>query len=451
MRQAVVIIHGIGEQVPMNTLRGFIDSLMQFEKRSKKRKGKGYWSKPDRVSESYELRRFTAEQSHKRPVTDFFELYWAHNMRDTTIGHIIPWFKSLLLKWPPTRLLYVWLLSWVLVLLGLYFIISGVDQSLSIFKDNKMLYSLLGLLGTFLMQTVIIKYFGDAARYLTPNPENIAERHNIRRQGIDLLRNLHNSKRDYDRIVLVGHSLGSVIGYDIIKHLWIEFNEMHGKPSSFKQPALKAMEKYATNIKTMAGDNNQKCLTDFQMHHFRKLQRHLWKEYRQLGNPWLITDFITCGSPLAHASLLMSRSSNDLVDRQEDRELPTCPPVAEGKSDVHPNGRYYSYKKRYKLENGQKRSIKVLHHAAPFACTRWTNLYFGGDIIGGPLQPAFGQGIEDIKVSLTGFTPMNWLPTTHTQYWRNKIKRQLQDYTQYKAIKELHRALDLDAKEWLYH
>jgi hypothetical protein len=46
----------------------------------------------------------------------------------------------------------------------------------------------------------------------------------------------------------------------------------------------------------------------------------------------------------------------------------------------------------------------VLHHAAPFAVTRWTNLYFPvkgyllGDWFGGPLQPLFGRGVWDREV-----------------------------------------------------
>ena len=55
-RQAVVLIHGIGEQRPMETLKGFVAAFFpgddfDFGDRS-------YYSKPDEVSDSYELRRF---------------------------------------------------------------------------------------------------------------------------------------------------------------------------------------------------------------------------------------------------------------------------------------------------------------------------------------------------------------------------------------------------------
>src|SRR5437764_393830 len=58
-------------------------------------------------------------------------------------------------------------------------------------------------------------YAGDAARYLHVAPPNIQGRRQIREAGIDLLEKLHQSG-EYDRIILVGHSLGSVIGFDIL-------------------------------------------------------------------------------------------------------------------------------------------------------------------------------------------------------------------------------------------
>src|SRR5439155_3474313 len=43
---------------------------------------------------------------------------------------------------------------------------------------------------------------GDAARYLSPLPQNIKLRQTIRSEGLKLLRTLHDS-RDYDRIIVV--------------------------------------------------------------------------------------------------------------------------------------------------------------------------------------------------------------------------------------------------------
>ena len=106
-----------------------------------------------------------------------------------------------------------------------------------------------------------------------------------------------------------------------------------------------------------------------------------------LGKPWLVTDLITLGSPLAHAQLLLARTQKELRNRQNERELPTCPPI--------PDNRTFSYRLTYDVA-GEKRTIFVLHHAAAFACTRWTNLYFAarwgffGVLVGGPLRQIFG-------------------------------------------------------------
>ena len=62
-----------------------------------------------------------------------------------------------------------------------------------------------------------------------------------------------------------------------------------------------------------------------------------------------------------------------------------------------------------------------LHHAAPFAVVRWTNIYdpatlvFFGDIIGGPLGPVLGPAVVDVNLKeLRGRQSWSF---THTKYW----------------------------------
>ena len=61
---------------------------------------------------------------------------------------------------------------------------------------------------------ILVNIVGDAARYLHAAPTNVQRRHEIRSAGIEVLRSLHDPERHYDRIIVVGHSLGSVIGFD---------------------------------------------------------------------------------------------------------------------------------------------------------------------------------------------------------------------------------------------
>jgi len=142
---------------------------------------------------------------------------------------------------------------------------------------------------------------------------------------------------------------------------------------------------------------------------FQKAQENLWVQQRIHGNPWLITDLITLGSPLTHAPFLLSNNSQEFAIRKNDRELPTCPPVRED-GKIHFNHK----SKNYISESGEEKSIYTLHHAATFGPTRWTNLYFKADLIGGPLQEVFGKGINDIEVKLTSWLD---LPLAHTKYW----------------------------------
>jgi len=86
MKQAVVVIHGIGEQKPMDTVRGFVDAVMPLPSNPNKPK---FWSKPDPMSELFELRKLTAPQSRTVPPTDFYEYYWAYQSRGTRFVHVL--------------------------------------------------------------------------------------------------------------------------------------------------------------------------------------------------------------------------------------------------------------------------------------------------------------------------------------------------------------------------
>lgn len=449
MRQAVVIIHGIGEQKPMSTLRGFVDTLVKHEASERIKKGeiteyrKNYWSKPDQVSDSYELRRLVLAGEKRRPTTDFYEYYWAFNMQGTNIGHIIPWFKTLLLKWPwqvPKRLFLVWFFSWILTL-G---IVSGVLIFFSNADENPFgeglrgkAYSLLGTTILIWLQRTLISYIGDAARYLTPNPSNIRERQAIRHEGIALLKKLHEpdekGEKQYDRIVVVGHSLGSVIAYDIITYLWTYYNQTYapdkGVDAKYFDTVKEAADALEEAIQAKQDEDTIAQLREI----FRAAQVACWKALREAGNPWLITDLVTLGSPLAHGAFLLSENEEDFKERKQERELLTCPPLIEQDKYY-----YWSFKsKRY-----------FLHHAAAFAPTLWTNIYYPGDFIGGPLGKSMGLGIKDIEVNYDGDLQSiisQFSPVTHISYWLTRADlEKMDDYKIRSTIRQLFQAVDLN-------
>lgn len=436
MDQAIIIIHGIGEQKPMDTVRSFVEAVLPEPE-----SGEKYLSKPDRMSEIFELRKL---QNRTRPRTHFFEYYWAYQMEGTKLQHVWKWTFSLLFRLPtkvPKHLIPLWLITWFLAIIVVFFTYTGVFKPYTslpgdlLNQTSSFSIASFGALFLSIIQYFIVHYIGDAARYLSPNPKNIAVRQKIRSQGINLVRQIQQSG-DYNRIVLVGHSLGSVIAYDILKNLWIDYNTEYKKPKKIKQEALKSVEGAGEALRKSTPDED--TIKDFQ-----QLQNKLWHEQYSLGNEWLVTDLITLGSPLAHAAILLAHDNQDLAARQRQRELPTCPPIPEIKKTKRKEDRKYSFTRWEKFEaNSKKFNLNVLHHAALFACTRWTNLYFKtylglfGDIVGGPLAKVFGPGILDKSVkSRKWFGLVRFTPFCHTRYWWKK--KSLKEPTDIKSTNSL--------------
>lgn len=442
-RQALVIIHGIGNQRPMETLRPFVDAVLGID--PSKEDNPQYYSKPDSLSGLFELRRLQSRDS--RPRTDYFELYWQHLMPTATWRKMFAWLKLLLTRRVddvPPALRGFWRLSWVLALA----IIGLLSLTIVMWLFPNLEFGLgwldkfaslpLGLAAVLaVLQGFLLNYVGDAAIYLSPDPRNIEARHAIREAGVSLVERLHaglDSERRYDRIVLVGHSLGSVIGYDILTYAWTRFNEVHGSPENPTNEALAEAEKAAKRILNADENATQAEHADARAA-WLKASRRLWLEQRVNFFPWLVTDFITLGSPLAHGLLLLARSRSEFIRKKAQRELPTCPPLLEKQ-------RTFSYQLHYKRDDGAPRTVLGLHHAACFAVTRWTNLFFPvqywlkGDLIGGKVAGAFGPGVLDIPVRTVARG--GWL--VHTNYWHAHKNDQNDPES---AVSRLRNALDV--------
>jgi len=396
--QAVVVIHGMGEQVPGATVRAFVQAVAEPEERDE------VHSRPDTISPGFELRRWRLDPTATRPATDFFEGYWANEVRDTSIGQVLSWLRLLLIRRPSTvapGLRKLWWGSWLTValLIGGLLLIGVTDVELTEPTDLLALAVplLLGVVDSFMVQRV-----GDAARYLWPHPANVVVRDRVRGKGVALLEALHRCGR-YDRIVVVGHSLGSVIAYDIVGHYWIRVHRHHGSPTDVSNQAAAALAR-----EVEAGDAPSAA-------EGRPLQWEAWGEIRRNTQPWLITDLVTLGSPLAHAGMLLARSPGELAAAIQRTELPSCPPSPA--DDIWFDG---SYRDRF----GARHNFRYFTDQAPFAVTRWSNLYFPvragvmGDIVGGPLVGVFGRWISDEPVTWNSGWWRNRTPLAHTSYWR---------------------------------
>lgn len=411
-RQAIVVIHGIGSQRPLATVRRFTDALVD--------RGE-CWSKPDRLSSSFELRRRQLRRTRRRPRTDIYELYWAEKVPGTTLGHILRWLRRQVLRRPGDvspglrPILYVCFGAFVIGIAALTTLLVTIGvHGVSALRESATGIAGLSLLIGF-VSGALTRSVGDAARYLDDHPDNIAVRQSIREAGVTLLRRLH-SEEGYDRVVVVGHSLGSVIAYDLIRQYWSDVHREHG---GLVAPTQRALKTYLADVASASTDQ----------------QKALWEENRQLGMPWLITDLVTLGSPLAHATSILARSHADLKERQRQLELPTCPPS--------PDGKRFAIRSSYVVD-GQRRTIDVLAQGCPFATTRWTNLYapvrgwFFGDVVGGRVAPEFGAGVTDVVVSVEPWWRRRTL-LAHTAYWRPGEP----------TAQALAQAIDLDSAPWL--
>jgi hypothetical protein len=457
IRQAVVVVHGMGEQRPLEALDEFVAAALPARPGG----ARPYFSRPDRVTDSYESRRYLArryevEGDERYAQTEFYEYHWAHLMQGNRLGDLWPTFSRLLLqpiRRVPSGLRVLWVVFWLLILATVWFFWLGPGSQFEIatltlggFIGGIVGGGIVALVLTYLAAHVLPAWltnsFVDVVRYLDTSPRSYQVRREIRAGMLRLLQGLHRVGR-YDRIVIVAHSLGSYIAYDAITYLWAATSELPisrstvvplpRRPKTGIQPdGLKELEQAASDL--VDGHGSREA--------FRDAQRALWIGLRRIGVPWLITDFITLGSPMYFADQLYTRNRDDFTTGVEKRQLPVCPPLSDEVewNNVNHTGRWYSW---------NNRGHRVLYHAAPFAVVRWTNLWFPpwlsffGDWFGGALSPLFGAGVED--VALTGNRPWSRVPAlAHALYFR------LADDRSPDAVRVvLRRYLGLAATTWL--
>jgi hypothetical protein len=260
-------------------------------------------------------------------------------------------------------------------------------------------------------------YLGDAARYFRDSPGNVAARREIRRQAVGILQTLHQSG-DYDRIVIVAHSLGTVVAYDMLRAYYSRINQ--DLPiGSLPGPELDAVDQ-GTMDKAPARKKGRDLIGRMALAVEAARQQPAAAGADDVTpQAWLVTDFVTLGSPLTHALYLMCTGTTEAelranFDRRtREREFPTCPPrMVDGDGRltfINPNGH-----------------VRTFHHGGMFALTRWTNLFLPisqllwGDAIGGEVGPVFGDpipasNVADVPVYTNSAKKDNFF--AHILYW----------------------------------
>ncbi|AGS25639.1 hypothetical protein REMIM1_PE00557 (plasmid) [Rhizobium etli bv. mimosae str. Mim1] len=446
----------MGEQRPMDTIKAFVKSVWQDDPVATAnglRNPNEVWSRPDERLDSLELRRITTRESIPSPDvfdrgvrSDFFELYWADLTAGTPWEDFLGWLRYLLLRDPfsnvPAQVMLAWCLLWVITII---FSVLGI---LSLIPANTTIYGwdvpdfgswrwlvliLLGAGGS-LLHRLIQQTFGRVVRYTRATPNNIAARKAVRERGLQLLETLHNDGQ-YGRVILVGHSLGSILAYELLAFFWARHAESRRvRESTPGFGALKELEEVGALLDAEPND-------DALLLRWRNAQRNLRQQLaarpapspaKPVNERWIISDFVTLGSPLTHAQFLMAAGKEDLNARKMSREMPTSPPVRElldplnAQAAAEAGMPINSASRDYQLFSFPWRDPDrtwEMHHAAVFAAVRWTNisdrsrLIFQGDLISGPLRPVFGPGVIDIDLKTVRGQAHHF---THTEYWDSR-------------------------------
>lgn len=321
----------------------------------------------------------------------------------------------------------------------------------------------------------LLPSLGDAARYFNDHPSNETESRDIRKVVIERLRQLHelddNGEPRFERVVVIGHSLGSVIAYDAVNHYWSQVNgsiTVGGRPDcdtcAARDTATAALEDAAEQlVRDGAGGA---ATARGRLVAFREAQRRLGRTLRAAPTtehrehvaarggpehepPWLVTDLVTLGSPLASVGFLARHGESwwGAADRDEQgsdeeragleagdvrrpasspfelklsaREYPSCPPQPQTSAALDPSILFSGFPLRYPAgEAGSAARRRHLNHAAVFAATRWTNVYFENDLVGGPVAAQLGRGVLDVQLPVAPPTPRSFASAfSHTSYW----------------------------------
>jgi len=307
---------------------------------------------------------------------------------------------------------------------------------------------LIGFLALFLALAAIflVPYVGDCARYLRDAPDNIEARNRIRQLGLEVLTDLHKRQSDgrprYDRIVVVSHSLGTIVAYDVLRAFFVK--QVSSLPltdttietlrpiDKMKDGALRATTfALAEKDGGLAWAPVDGPAADTALAYQAGVRWAFGTFCREqqgrfdnglMASPWRISDFVTLGCPLTHAALLMTEDGDpkSLAGKVELREFPVAPP-AHSRGET---GRVL-FGGDAVGEGRAPESRPRLQHSAMFALTCWTNLYFAqrfvvkGDFIGGPVNDRLSPGTLNVPLRTTllgGYF-------NHTHYWQREPHR----------------------------
>lgn len=281
----------------------------------------------------------------------------------------------------------------------------------------------------WLMNTFVGPYFGDVVRYVRATPRTVEKRRQVRERGLALLEALHAKREEgpdladftqagrtdapyYDRIVIVGHSLGSIVAYDLLQLFW----ERHGPTHHVAWPAdtgavQRALRKCDLYVRVLTESGHTRTFRGRELRAFNLRQQQLRHALGAERPRWRITDLVTLGSPLAHAEFLLADSPAEVELGFVERRFASCPPRPD---PISKPSMLFSH-------NG----VLYPHFAAQFAAVKWTNICdvhpipFLGDLVSGRLRQIFGPGIVEFDMPMRNPRHLWFFKRifTHLRYW----------------------------------
>ncbi|MBK8403852.1 MAG: hypothetical protein IPL25_07105 [Saprospiraceae bacterium] len=101
-KTAIVVIHGMGNQYPMETITDFVDNLFKIEEnKDKDDNPKSIYSAPERITGSFDQRKLIG--FHNNVQYDCYEYYWAHLIKEPSVSDTISWMYKLIWKKEPSE------------------------------------------------------------------------------------------------------------------------------------------------------------------------------------------------------------------------------------------------------------------------------------------------------------------------------------------------------------
>ncbi len=230
-KRAVVVIHGIGEQRPFESLDIFVRSFVRAYEAGIGTKAPVYIRKkhslvafPGWVESCVSLD--AGPEGIER--VDIYEYYWSYmTQRQVTFSEIAGWLfdvakgsaRGVSGNGLETKFKKLKYLCGMLCAIGFLRLFISVPVSIFIFVPP------LWRRVTAFLKKPIVDFFGDVVLYTSSDQKSkfFPVRQRILDEGVKKVWHIL-EKLDYDEVILAGHSLGSVIAYDILDRLNKEMN-----------------------------------------------------------------------------------------------------------------------------------------------------------------------------------------------------------------------------------